>query len=274
MSGEPAIDIPSIRVAHSPSCLSRQAAAVALALLTAAAALVVARRLAGALLIPLTPASLVAASCLASASAVAVRAGWLHRTPASSFFSWLDRVAMIWTSAVAVSLVVGLCLPGTPIAGVIAAGIVLSAEESWAWLWLRIRGRESLSVLPASVVSHAGAPACETNILEAYSEESYSEDIVQQLTRRCAADGSEELSGWLRVPVLPGQRTASAHVAFCPPFCATPEVAVEQLDGPESRIKMGQRLPYGARIDLKLASPAEEAASVLLQFSACSEKRG
>lgn len=111
-------------------------------------------------------------------------------------------------------------------------------------------------------------------VSEDFSEEPFSEDIVQQLTRRHAADGMEELSGWLRVPVSPGQRTVSAHVAFCPPFCETPEVAVEQLDGPESRIKTGQRLPYGARIDLKLTSPAEEAATVLLQFSARSVKRG
>ena len=57
-------------------------------------------------------------------------------------------------------------------------------------------------------------------------------------------------------------------MAFCPPFAATPELEVEQLDGPEARIKTAQLLPYGARLDLKLAAAAEEPTSVLLQFSA------
>jgi hypothetical protein len=58
------------------------------------------------------------------------------------------------------------------------------------------------------------------------------------------------------------------HVAFCPPFAATPEVKVSQIDGPEVRIKTAQLLPYGARLDLKLAAPAEEPTSVTLRFSA------
>jgi hypothetical protein len=65
-----------------------------------------------------------------------------------------------------------------------------------------------------------------------------------------------------------GQRTGSIHVAFCPPFAAVPEVEVEQIDGPEARIKTAQLLPYGVRLDLKLAAASEEPTSVLLQFSA------
>ena len=80
--------------------------------------------------------------------------------------------------------------------------------------------------------------------------------------------GPNELSGWLRMPFAAGQRTGSMHVAFCPPFAATPELAVEQIDGPEVRIKTAQLLPYGARLDLKLAAAAEEPTAVLLQFSA------
>ena len=94
------------------------------------------------------------------------------------------------------------------------------------------------------------------------------EGVVQQLTRSRAADGTEEISGWLRTSFAAGQRTASVHVAFCPPLAAVPELAVEQIDGPEARIKTAQVLPYGARVDLKLAAASEEPASVLLQFSA------
>jgi hypothetical protein len=93
-------------------------------------------------------------------------------------------------------------------------------------------------------------------------------EVVQQLTRSQAADGSENLAGWVRLPFAAGQRTGSIHVAFCPPLCATPELLVEQIDGPAARIKTAQLLPYGARLDLKLAVAATEPATVLLQFTA------
>jgi hypothetical protein len=58
------------------------------------------------------------------------------------------------------------------------------------------------------------------------------------------------------------------HLAFCPPFSRTPELAVEQLDGPAGKLKTVQLLPYGTRFDLKLAHTLEEPATVLLRFSA------
>ncbi len=92
--------------------------------------------------------------------------------------------------------------------------------------------------------------------------------MTQQLTRSLAADGVEQISGWLRMPFAAGQRSGNLHVAFCPPFATTPELTVEQLGGPEVRIKMPQILPYGVRLDLKLVAPAEEPTAVLIQFSA------
>jgi len=99
-------------------------------------------------------------------------------------------------------------------------------------------------------------------------EEISPEDVVQQLMRSHTPDGSEVLSGWLRVEMAAGQRSASLHVAFCPPFVQTPHLAVEQLSGPATRIKTVQLLPYGTRFDLKLDQPSPSASSVLLQFLA------
>jgi hypothetical protein len=59
-----------------------------------------------------------------------------------------------------------------------------------------------------------------------------------------------------------------SDVAICTPFAVAPKLEVEQLDGPEARIKTAQLLSYGARLDLKLAAAADEPTSVLLQFSA------
>ena len=99
-------------------------------------------------------------------------------------------------------------------------------------------------------------------------------EVVQQLTRSQAADGTEELFGWIRLPFAPGQRTGCIHVAFCPPLCVTPEVTVEQIEGPDARIKTAQLLPYGARFDLKLAATAEASTAVVLQFLARTPRKG
>ena len=80
---------------------------------------------------------------------------------------------------------------------------------------------------------------------------------MQQLTLRATADGGQELSGWLRMPLAAGQRTGSLHVAFCPAFGQAPQVEVEPVCGPDCRIKAAQVLPYGARLDVKLDEPAK-----------------
>jgi hypothetical protein len=97
------------------------------------------------------------------------------------------------------------------------------------------------------------------------------EEIVQQLTRSRGPDGRELLTGCLRLAFAPGQRTASAHLAFCPPFPRTPQLAVEQADGPAARIKTAQLFPYGARLDLKLVLASEKPEQVVLEFSARSQ---
>jgi hypothetical protein len=93
-------------------------------------------------------------------------------------------------------------------------------------------------------------------------------DVTQQFTRSVAADGSDVLSGWLRLELAAGQRVGSGHVAFCPPFAHVPELTVTQRDGPPARIKAGQVLAYGARLDVRSANPATEPVVVLLHVLA------
>ena len=52
------------------------------------------------------------------------------------------------------------------------------------------------------------------------------------------------------------------------PFNRAPRLEVRQREGPAARVKTTQLLPYGARLDLKLAAPAEKPLVVLLQFTA------
>ncbi len=241
---------------------ARGVAAAMLGLLFAAGATIVSRRLAGALQTPLAPAMLLAAGVMASAAAAGVRLGWPLSEAANSDRRH-DRAVMLLTSLAVVGLAAGLCLPGTPAAGIWSLCVLLIGEESWAWMrYVRQTSLPPIARFPSPVPRHLlpAAIDAETAIPR--------EDVTQQLTRTRAADGVEELSGWLRLCFASGQRTGSIHVAFCPPFATAPELEVEQLDGPEARIKPVQLLSYGARLDLKLAATADEASSVLLQFSA------
>lgn len=95
--------------------------------------------------------------------------------------------------------------------------------------------------------------------------------VVQQLTRTKPPDGPEMIVGWLRLPLAPGQRSGVLHVAFCPPLEGRPTIEFEQVEGPPARIKLTQAFSYGARFDLKLTQPAEEADAVVVQFAASAD---
>ncbi len=192
-------------------------------------------------------------------------------------------VSLMSLSPTAAVLALGsaLSLPETAPAGLIAFWSLVAAEELWAWrplVW-RVRGRAGSSrparVDSPDVASPHPSPAKPSTsapsitLLPSLPPDTVpGADVLQQLTRSQAADGSERVSGWLRVPLCAGQRTASIHLAFCPPFPKTPVLDVERLDGPEARIKTAQVLPHGVRLDLKLRHAAEEPLDVLLQFSA------
>ena len=241
--------------------LQRGAAAVVLGLLVAAALMVVARRLAGALETPLEPPALLITGTLLAIAAIAIRLAWLP----TSTSPWLrfERATMIVTSLAVAALGGGLCVRGTPILGMLLLVTLLGAEESWAWARYLRQGS------PLVVAHPSPLTPCPLPLVPHGSDITvFPEDVTQQLTRSQAADGTEELSGWLRTAFTPGQRTCSVHVAFCPPFAATPGLEVEQIDGPEARVKTAQLLPYGVRLDLKLAAVAEEPTNVVLQFAA------
>jgi hypothetical protein len=205
--------------------------------------------------------------------------------------------ASILTSAAMLLLAAGVSVPGpqagaphmgTPAAlplGVFWAMIV--AEEFWAWR-RGIRGRGirdwGLGIGVAAEAASSGDlatsaelipdPQCQIPNLKSQISNPQSlipalpDDVLQQLTLSRDAEGRQQLSGWLRLPLEAGQRSGNLHVAFCPPFAEPPEVHFEQSGGPAGSIKAGQVLPYGARLEVKLAAPAQQPESVLVRFSA------
>jgi hypothetical protein len=263
----------------------RFAALMVLAWLIVAAAIVTGRGFAGALRMPLEPAALLTAGAVVAAAGVVVRLGWLLSL-GDTRIGPRDHVVQASTTFAVAFLYVALSHPsGTPAAALIALRLLFVAEEGWAWLWFFRRWQHSTQPATKSGTTfridaphpqqtrHDVGPV--VNLPEQVDSLPHEPidtapppEVTQQLTRSRAADGTEELFGWLRTPFAAGQRTGSVHVAFCPPLEMTPEVEVEQIDGPEARIKTAQLLPYGARFDLKLTAAADSPTTVVLQFVA------
>ena len=256
--------------------LARWTAGLLVAVLLFGAALLCWRRAVGALSNPLDLASLAAVALPVVAMAAIARTLGRFR-PTGKRPGWLETCQAVLLSASVLATGAALSLHGTPLAGLVALWGILIAEEIWAWRWRRLPGLPAMPRwrrprfrpvrvdAPQAVAPHSTAHSDDRPIV---ADAPPDETVMQQLTRSQAADGTETLSGWLRIPVALGQRTANVHVAFCPPFPHTPRARVKQLNGPEARVKTVQLLPYGVRFDLKLREPSESAAAVLLQFSA------
>lgn len=267
----------SLRSAKIPSIgdpwtsLRRAAAVVLLILLGGAGAVIAGRGLAGAFVQPLPPAGLLIAIFGVAALSIAIRLGWLEGAATGCPRSAYDWAVMSANSLATAAALAGLCLSEASWFGPLVAAFVFSGQEFWAWRRFFRRGTANPPDPGHWFVREtraAGVECGESPATLSDEDDLPPEEVVQQLTRSQAADGSEDISGWLRMSFLAGQRTGSLHVAFCPPLGDAPELLVEQVDGPEARIKTAQLLPYGARLDLKLAVAAEQPTTVLLQFSA------
>ena len=98
-------------------------------------------------------------------------------------------------------------------------------------------------------------------------------NVSQQLTRAVGDDGCEVLYGLMRGHFAPGQRSLRLHVSFCPQFETVPEVSVDKIEGPELTIRVGQVLPYGARLDLRLKTLNADPLDVVLELFVREERR-
>ncbi len=242
--------------------LRRWSAAAMVALLGLAAVLIGWRRLAGALDEPLAAMPLLLTGTLLAAVAVGVR---LTRQRNGRN----DLVLSLSCSACVAAVAAAVSLPRDDWWAAVGFWALLVIEETWAWrpaVWRR--PRRTTPAPPPDPPRTVSPEALSPEPQHEPPAATPTEGVLQQLTRSRAADGSERLSGWLQASFLAGQRTASVHVAFCPPFAAVPELSVKQVAGPPARVKTAQLLPQGARLDLKLDSTAEEPHDVALQFSA------
>ncbi|MEX0678502.1 MAG: hypothetical protein WD063_15585 [Pirellulales bacterium] len=246
------------------SRLGRVLAISAIGLLALTGLVICARRATGALAEPLSPGLLAGLGVVLAALAVLFRKTFvavpLPRAAAFALWAAPSSVLVIWAAAVS--------LEGSGTLGLVALFGVLLLEEGYSWGRLRVKSDAATRHAKAPLDSlaprgAAGRPGvCNAPAIESDRDEA----VTQSMIRRQRETG-EVIEGWLRVDFAAAQRHAAAHVAICPPMDRVPECFAEQMDGPPAAIKVAQVLACGVRFEVKLDQPAEEPASVLIEFS-------
>ncbi|MCE9552716.1 MAG: hypothetical protein K8T91_04970 [Planctomycetes bacterium] len=248
-------------------------------LLWGLALLFLARRLGGGLIEPLpAPAAAIASLSLAASAGIVRTAGllsWLaHRGRLESWLAWtlflLPGLAC-YLAAVAISLPqttaaadAWLYLPlslAEVVSLALGAWVIRHSDHCARWLsWPRgVSSRPPMVRRRDVEVSRLVLPA---------DAESLPTGVSQHLVRRRLPDGHDAYQGILRVEFALGQRTEVVHVAFCPPFEATPQWTAKVVSGPALTIKQVQVFPYGARLEVRLHHLAAAAVDSLISFSA------
>lgn len=94
--------------------------------------------------------------------------------------------------------------------------------------------------------------------------EEIEEPWVQQQTRGMV-EGGEFVRFQQRVLLEAGQRLAVFHVGFCPPLSGDPTLEVEQTEGPSAKIRVTDVRAAGARVEVRVADPADGESAVVIE---------
>ncbi|HEY4313430.1 MAG TPA: hypothetical protein VGN12_28525 [Pirellulales bacterium] len=270
--------------------------AILLALQVGMALVLVTRRLQGAITPASSPGWPVAWMVLAALVAAATRGVWwnydrLAKGPGHAIGWFVPVAALVLTALALTSLRMSIA------ADLVLWGIV-AIEEVATTLWLdgpgyrramafvgrhwpgngplaeRLRSRIGIPDQPSAEIR---PPSSGRSRLAADAGSSIDElltasaQMAQRFERLQSADGRDVLAGMTTMQFTAGQVTAHVHLAFCPPFAHVPRIDYRQIAGPAARLKLGQVLPHGVRIDVKLAAPAAERTQLRLELRASQE---
>ena len=108
------------------------------------------------------------------------------------------------------------------------------------------------------------------SVFDPVDEERTNEATTHWMTRQALPDGVDQIEGAIRVPFTSGQKAASIHIPFSPPFAAVPQVECEIVGDEPARWKLSVVYAYGMRVDLKRESSDGEA-EIELSYSAICE---
>lgn len=93
--------------------------------------------------------------------------------------------------------------------------------------------------------------------------------LRQEQQRFEPAPDTDCLRGRLMLTLPAGAKTAHGHVGFCPAFVETPRMRVTtDYDGVEAVVAAAEVLPWGVRLECRLAEPAEEPLEIPIDFLA------
>jgi hypothetical protein len=223
--------------------------------------LLIARRAAGALTADLPAAQLLAAASVAAAIVIASRVAWVQRGVATAF---RERRAFAWVGTAALWVVCLGCAPPN------------QGAPAWLlWLPYAIADHVSRRAFLARGGTHAprahSATPSAPDAPPLQSVEGPGDPpgrVLQSLTRTLSPDGVEKIAGTLRAEFAVGQRHATLYVGFCPPLERLPQIEIEQVDGPDAAVTVVQGLAHGARVEVRLAEPADEPCHVIVEFCA------
>ena len=99
--------------------------------------------------------------------------------------------------------------------------------------------------------------------------------LQQRLERYESVEGTDCISGHVRLSIPAGGKATHAHVGFCPAFAATPLVQVStEYDGVEAVVTAAEVLPWGVRIECRLSEQAEEPLEIPVDLVAKSSTEG
>lgn len=238
---------PGLAAGDLPATVVRSAGTVAAAALAGAGVVLALRRLAGAIE-PAGPGLLITAVAaglpLVVAADAARRAGGPLGAPLAARCGFLLAAAALALPPRATSVADWAAIA---VALLVAAAVVVRVPRSAA-------GDRPTPRLPATADRPRGPrrvrpvqPAARPGFLR------------QRFERRELPTGVEHVRGRIVVAVPTGAKAAYGHVGFCPAFTTTPTVEVTtSYDGVEATVTAAEVLPWGVRVECRLAEPAEE----------------
>ncbi len=257
----------------SPASLARATSVVLAGLLAASAAMMLARRLAGALVEPLPALSLILVGAVAGLLAIAacVPLATQREGGDRSYAGSMIAAMALFFVAAAVSI------PGSSPIGIVVMWLIVIGAEGGLLTIVRnqrpigghhVAGNRLERIRPAPGLIERDAEP--TDFDSSYTHDA---NVTQQLKYQ-TAEGRMAVEGWQRVDFIAGQRIANAHIAFCPAFSGPPAVDAEPLDGPACEIRPMLVLPWGVRWEVRLDAPAAQLTSVAFEFLASAETTG
>ena len=140
--------------------------------------------------------------------------------------------------------------------GITTAWLLLIVGESGAWLLFRpptallrrLRPETTDGEEPPAVADEPEIPP----------------GLVQQVTRVREGD-CESIHALFETCIAAGDSLGVAHLAFCPPLSARPELTAHALDDADAEVRVTQVETFGARLEARFTQASNEPRRIIVE---------